>query len=156
MPTLNKGKVSYEEAEASEDEKVEAIAEDETATKEEESTKVDLNSAIEEDVNALLAGEELSEEFKEKAKVIFEASINAKITDIENQLNEEYAKKLNEEVQEIKVGLTERTDAYLEYVAEEWLEENQLAVENGIKTEMTESFMEGCLLYTSPSPRDQA
>ena len=143
MPTLNKGKVSYEEAEASEDEKVEAIAEDETATKEEESTKVDLNSAIEEDVNALLAGEELSEEFKEKAKVIFEASINAKITDIENQLNEEYAKKLNEEVEEIKVGLTERTDAYLEYVAEEWLEENQLAVENGIKTEMTESFLEG-------------
>ena len=85
----------------------------------------------------------LSEEFKEKAKTIFEASINAKITDIENQLNEEYAKKLDEEVQEIKVELTERTDAYLEYVADEWMKENALAVENGIKTEMTESFMEG-------------
>ena len=142
MPTINKGKVSYEETETVEDEKVEAIVEDETVTKEDE-TKVDLNSAIEEDVNALLSGEDLSEEFKEKAKVIFEASINAKITDIENQLNEEYAKKLNEEVEEIKVGLTERTDAYLEYVAEEWLEENQLAVERGIKAEMTESFLDG-------------
>ena len=142
MPTINKGKVSYEETETVEDEKVEAIVEDETVTKEDE-TKVDLNSAIEADVNALLAGEELSEEFREKAKVIFEASINAKITDIENQLNEEYATKLNEEVETIKVSLTERTDAYLEYVAEEWLEENQLAVERGIKAEMTESFLDG-------------
>jgi len=98
---------------------------------------------IEEDVDALFGGEELSEEFKEKAKTIFEASITAKITDIENQLNEEYAKKLDEEVQEIKVELTERTDAYLEYVADEWMKENALAVERGIKTEMTESFMEG-------------
>ena len=71
------------------------------------------------------------------------ASINAKITDIENQLNEEYEKALNEQVEEIKLELTERTDAYLEYVADEWLKENALAVENGIKTEMTESFMEG-------------
>ena len=127
-----------EETEASTDE---VIAEDETATKEDE--KIDLNSAIEEDVNALLSGEDLSEEFKEKAKVIFEASINAKITDIENQLNEEYTKKLTEEVETIKVELTERTDAYLEYVADEWMKENALAVEKGIKTEMTESFMEG-------------
>ena len=140
MPTINKGKVSYEETEAVEDEKVEAIVEDETVSQED---KVDLNAAIEEDVNALLSGEDLSEEFKEKAKVIFEASINAKITDIENQLNEEYATKLSEEVEEIKIGLTERTDAYLEYVAEEWLEENQLAVEKGIKAEMTDSFLDG-------------
>ena len=135
MPTAPK---YAEEAEASTDE---VIAEDETATKEDE--KVDLNSAIEEDVNALLSGEDLSEEFKEKAKVIFEASINAKITDIENQLNEEYATKLTEEVETIKVELTERTDAYLEYVAQEWLEENAIAIEKGIKSEMTESFMVG-------------
>ena len=146
MPTISKGKVSYEEAEVKEDEKVEAIVEDETVSKEDE-TKVDLNAAIEEDVNALLAGEELSEEFKEKAKTIFEASINAKITDIENQLNEEYDKKLNEEVAEIKVGLTERADAYLEYVADEWLQENKLAVESGIKAEMTESFLDLSLIH---------
>ena len=137
MPTMDKGKVSYEESEA--DESQEVVAEEEST----ETEAVDLNSAIEEDVNALLSGEDLSEEFKEKAKTIFEASINAKITDIENQLNEEYEKALNEQVQEIKVELTERTDAYLEYVADEWMKENALAVENGIKTEMTESFMEG-------------
>ena len=134
MPTAPK---YAEEAEA--DEAQEVVAEEETVEEE----GIDLNSAIEEDVNALLAGEDLSEEFKEKAKTIFEASINAKITDIENQLNEEYEKALNEQVEEIKVELTERTDAYLEYVADEWLKENALAVENGIKTEMTESFMEG-------------
>ena len=135
MPTAPK---YAEEAEA--DESQEVVAEEESTETEE---AVDLNAAIEEDVNALLSGEDLSEEFKEKAKVIFEASINAKITDIENQLNEEYEKALNEQVQEIKVELTERTDAYLEYVADEWMKENALAVENGIKTEMTESFMEG-------------
>ena len=135
MPTAPK---YAEEAEA--DESQEVVAEEEATTEDE---KIDLNSAIEEDVNALLSGEDLSEEFKEKAKTIFEASINAKITDIENQLNEEYEKALTEQVQEIKVELTERTDAYLEYVADEWLKENALAVENGIKTEMTESFMTG-------------
>ena len=134
MPTAPK---YAEEAEA--DESQEVVAEEE-ATEEE---GIDLNSAIEEDVDALLSGEDLSEEFREKAKTIFEASINAKITDIENQLNEEYEKALNEQVEEIKLELTERTDAYLEYVADEWLKENALAVENGIKTEMTESFMEG-------------
>ncbi len=136
MPTAPK---YAEEAEA--DESQEVVAEEEST--ETETEAVDLNAAIEEDVNALLSGEDLSEEFKEKAKTIFEASINAKITDIENQLNEQYEKALNEQVEEIKVELTERTDAYLEYVADEWLKENALAVENGIKTEMTESFMEG-------------
>ena len=137
MPTAPKYAPQSEEAEA--DESQEVVAEEEST----ETEAVDLNAAIEEDVNALLSGEDLSEEFKEKAKTIFEASINAKITDIENQLNEQYEKALNEQVEEIKVELTERTDAYLEYVADEWLKENALAVENGIKTEMTESFMEG-------------
>ncbi len=141
MPTAPK---YAEEAEADEAQEVvaeEPVKEGEEVVSEEET--VDLNAAIEEDVNALLSGEDLSEEFKEKAKTIFEASINAKITDIENQLNEQYEKALNEQVEEIKVELTERTDAYLEYVAQEWMEENALQVENGIKTEMTESFMEG-------------
>ena len=139
MPTAPK---YAEEAEA--DESQEVVAEEEsTEATETETEAVDLNAAIEEDVNALLSGEDLSEEFKEKAKTIFEASINAKITDIENQLNEAYEQKLVEEVESIKVELTERTDSYLEYVADEWMKENALAVENGIKTEMTESFMAG-------------
>ena len=116
MPTAPKYAPQSEEAEA--DESQEVVAEEESTEATEE--KVDLNSAIEEDVNALLAGEDLSEEFKEKAKTIFEASINAKITDIENQLNEQYQEKLNEEGSAIKVELTERTESYLEYVADEW------------------------------------
>ena len=136
MPAAKKGAMSYEETESKEEE----VISEEPATEE---TKVDINAAIEEDVNALLSGEDLSEEFKEKAKTIFEASINAKIKDIETSLQEAYATKLTEEVEEIKIGLTERMDAYLEYVAEEWLEENALAVERGIKTEMTESFLDG-------------
>ena len=135
MPTAKKGAMSYEETEG---ETEEVIAEEEIES------IVDVNAAIEEDVNALLNGEEgLSEEFREKAKLIFEAAMNTKIADIESQIQEAYAQKLSEEVDEIKVELTERLDAYLEYVAEEWLEENALQIEKGIKTEMTESFLEG-------------
>lgn len=98
---------------------------------------------IEEDVNALLAGEELSEEFQEKARTIFEAAIRSKVSEIKEELQETYENALVEEVQFIKNELTERVDAYLEYVADEWIQENALAVEHGLKTEMTESFLQG-------------
>ena len=98
---------------------------------------------MEDDVNALLGGEELSEEFREKAKTIFEAAINAKVSEIKSKLDEEKTTAINEAVAEHKAELTERTDSYLEYVAAEWLKENQLAVEHGLKTEMTESFLGG-------------
>ena len=98
---------------------------------------------VEDDVNALLGGEELSEEFRAKAKTIFEAAINSKVSAIQEEIVEEYQEKLSEEVEEIKVELQERVDSYLEYVADEWFVENQLAVENGLKADMTESFLEG-------------
>ena len=98
---------------------------------------------VEEDVNALLGGEELSEEFKEKAKTIFEAAINAKVAGIKEELKTQYEEKLAEEIEAAKESLSERVDSYLEYVADEWFEENALAIENGLKTEMTESFLEG-------------
>ena len=98
---------------------------------------------MEDDVNALLGGEELSEEFREKAKTIFEAAINAKVSEIKSKLDEEKTTAIEEAVAEHKAELTERTDSYLEYVAAEWLKENQLAVEHGLKTEMTESFLGG-------------
>jgi hypothetical protein len=98
---------------------------------------------IEEDVNALLAGEELSEEFQEKARTIFEAAIRSKVSEIKEELQETYENALIEEVQFIKEELTERVDTYLEYVADEWIQENALAVEHGLKTEMTESFLQG-------------
>ena len=98
---------------------------------------------MEEDVNALLGGEELSEEFKEKAKTIFEAAITSKVAAVKESIETEYAGKLAEQVEEAKAELAERVDSYLEYVADEWFEENTLAVEQGLKTEMTESFLEG-------------
>ena len=98
---------------------------------------------IEEDVNALIEGEELSEEFKEKAKTIFEAAIVSKVNEIKESLEAQYEERLIEEVEEIKSDLQERTDSYLEYVASEWLEENALSVEAGLKEELTDSFMTG-------------
>ena len=98
---------------------------------------------IEDDVNALLGGEELSEQFKAKAKTIFEAALKSKVSEIKEALEVQYSEALAEEVEEIKVELSERVDAYLEYVSDEWFTENALAIEGGLKTEMTESFLEG-------------
>ena len=141
-----------EEVEATEEE---VIAEDEIATdevvSEEETTEEEVVAeapeyteiTIDEDVNALVEGEELSEEFKEKAKTILEAAIKGKVVQIKEVLDAEYESKLLEEVEEIKGALNERVDSYLEYVADEWFAENQLAVETGLKEELTESFMTG-------------
>jgi len=98
---------------------------------------------IEEDVDALLGGEDLSEEFKEKARVIFEAALTSKIKEIQETLEIQYEQELEEAKEEMKESLIERVDSYLEYVCEEWMTENELAIEHGLKTEMTESFLSG-------------
>jgi hypothetical protein len=138
------GEVVAEE-EVSEGETIEVVAEEEVTEEEivseEETIEAEYN--VEEDVEALLSGEELSEEFQERARTIFETAIKAKVADIQEELKAQYEEILEEEVSTIKSELTERVDAYLEYVAEEWMTENQLAVEHGIKTEMTESFLTG-------------
>ena len=118
----------------------EVVAEEETT---EEEVVVEDKIDVEEDLNALISGEELSEEFQEKARTIFEAAIKTKISELKEELKVEYEQSLVEEVNVIRTELTERTDSYLEYVADEWVAENQLAVEHGLKTEMTESFLEG-------------
>ena len=120
----------------------EVVSEDQSEEATEEAI-VDESIDIEDDVNALLGGEELSEEFKERAKTIFEAALNSKIKEIQDTLEIQYEQKLNEEKEELKISLQERVDSYLEYVAEEWMTENQLAIEHGLKTEMTESFLSG-------------
>jgi len=132
-----------EEFETEVEEDQEIVAEEEEVEAEEISEEEDVDSLIDEDVNALLSGEELSEEFREKAKLVFEAALHAKTQEIQSVLEEHYAAALSEEIEEIKLELTERVDSYLEYVASEWLEENALAIEGGLKTEITESFMDG-------------
>ena len=123
------------EEEASTDE---VVSEEETSEEEEV-----IEYSVEDDLNALIQGEELSEEFREKAATIFEAAINSKVSGIKEELTASYEEKLVEEVASIKEELKDRVDSYLEYVADEWIAENQLAVESGLKEEMTESFISG-------------
>ena len=117
----------------------EVVAEEETTEEEVVEEKIDVDA----DISALIEGEKLSEEFETKARTIFESAIKAKVAELSEQVKISYEEKLVEEVSEIKKELQERVDSYLEYVASEWLEENQLAAEAGLKTEMTESFLEG-------------
>ena len=129
----------------------EVVAEEETSEVVEETadeevveeTETVAEFDIEEDVNALLEGEELSEEFQEKAKTIFEAAITSRVAAIKESLEEQSAAVLAEEIEGVKAELNERVDSYLEYVADEWFTENQLAVEQGLKSEMSESFLSG-------------
>ena len=149
-----KGLNSGDEVEIKDDQEVvaeePAVEEDQVVAEEETTEEEVVNEApdyteisIDEDVDALVAGEELSEEFKEKAKTILEAAVKGKVVQIKEVLDKEYEEKLLEEVEEIKGALNERVDSYLEYVADEWFTENQLAVEGGLKEELTESFMTG-------------
>ena len=129
----------------------EVVAEEETTEEEvvseEETTEEEVVAEdkvdVEEDLNALIAGEELSEEFQEKARTIFETAIKTKVAEVQEELKAQYEATLEEELLSVKAELTERVDAYLEYVADEWMSENQLAVEQGLKTEMSESFLTG-------------
>jgi hypothetical protein len=124
-----------------EDKKKKSSKEDDSEDEDEDEMMEEYD--IEEDVNALLAGEDLSEEFQEKARTIFETAIRSKVAEIKEELQETYGNALIEEIEIIKQGLVERVDSYLEYVADEWVSENALAIEAGLKTEMTESFLQG-------------
>ena len=121
----------------------EVVAEEETTEEEVVAEEEDYKVDVEQDVQALFEGEELSEEFQSKARTIFEAAIKEKVSEIKENLQTAYEQALVEEVASVRDELTERVDAYLEYVADEWIQENQLQVESGLKTEMTESFLEG-------------
>lgn len=130
--------------EVDEDEEDEYDDEDEEELEDEDEEEVyEEEFDIEEDVNALMEGENLSEEFQEKARTIFEAALRTRAAQLKEALEAQYEQALLEEVETIKEDLEERVDAYLEYVAEEWLEENRLQVETGIKVKVTESFLEG-------------
>ena len=131
-----------EEEEEDQDEDEEDKNEDEDEDKEENKMKKE-EYDIEEDVNALLEGEELSEEFQEKARTIFEAALRSKVSEVKEALEVQYEERLLEEIEEIKSSLQERVDSYLEYVSDEWVQENSLAIEHGLKSEMTESFLQG-------------
>ena len=146
--TNRKGKTLKQGDEAEVTDEQEVVAEEPTteevvaeAEVSEEEVVEEVN--IEDDVNALLGGEELSEEFREKAKLVFETALNSKVSEVKEALEAKYQETLEEKIAEEKTALSERVDSYLEYVADEWFTENTLAVEQGLKTELTESFLSG-------------
>jgi hypothetical protein len=152
MPVANKGAMSYEETELEDEEyiseeeeieteEVEEIAEDILSLEEKLDEIVSERVDYSDDINALMEGEDLSPEFMNKAAIIFEAAIKQKLIAIVEAYEEEYAQKLVEEVTEIRNELTERVDSYLEYVSEEWMVENSLQIETGIRSQLAESFL---------------
>ena len=98
---------------------------------------------VKEDIDALVGDADLSEEFKQKAATIFEAAINSKVKAEQERLQSEYDTKFEEEISKSKSELTEKVDSYLNYVVEEWMKENKLALERGIKGEIAEDFISG-------------
>ena len=135
------GKGANEET-ASEEEAVVETPVSESESPEEEVAK-EIVIDVADDVAALLEGEELSKEFQEKTATIFEAAVKSKIEQVAEQLEEQFTKAFDEEIASHKSELTERVDSYLEYVANEWINENALAVETGIRGELSDSFMSG-------------
>ena len=113
--------------------------EDEAAV---EAADINYEADFSDDLNAIMADEAtLSEEFKEKTAVIFEAAIKSKLVEEVNRLEEKYHEELAEEIESTKSDLVEKVDSYLHYVVEQWLETNKLAVQTGLRTEIAETFM---------------
>tara|TARA_B100000902_G_scaffold322277_1_gene315489 strand:- start:164 stop:1258 length:1095 start_codon:yes stop_codon:yes gene_type:complete len=133
------GRGANEEVEATDEVVSEAPAEESETVSEVQEIDIDLSD----DVKALFEGEELSESFQEKAKTIFEATIKSKIAAVKESLEAQYQTQIDKDVAEWKSALQERVDDYLHYVAEEWITENALQVESGIRGELSESFMTG-------------
>jgi hypothetical protein len=106
------------------------------------SAKPSAASAAMESVEEMFGGDQLSEEFKERAAVIFEAAVAAKVAEHRQSLEEEYQVKLEESLQQSVADLTEKLDTYLDYVAQQFMQENQIAIEQSLRTEITEEFVE--------------
>ena len=132
-PWLDKDKKDDDDDEDEDDK------EESKSKKEEKEIDVDVS----EDVSALIDGEELSEEFKTKAATIFEAAVKSKIAKIRKQVREESKKDMEEKTESIQKEMTDKMDEYMNYVVKEWMEENKLAVEQGVRNEVTESFISG-------------
>ena len=144
-----KKKEDAKESSEKEDEKKKEVSESEDKKEDEKEVKKETakdkvkDMDMKEDVAALTDGEELSEEFKAKAATIFEASVKAKLVEEIEKLEGEYETKVNEKVSEVKEEIVDKVDAYLNYVVEEWMKENELAIEKGLRAEITEDFIGG-------------
>ena len=150
MPKLKEG--SKETADEKEDTKKEMMNADDMKKKEKEmkagykeevEAETEDSSDIKSDVDALIGDSDLSEEFKQKAATIFETAIKSKVKAESKRLEGEYEEKLKENTESHKAEMVEKVDSYLNYVVEEWMKENQIAIERGIKGEIAEDFIGG-------------
>jgi len=131
-----------EDDDSEDDDSEEDETEEEDDTEEEEDEmKESFEIDIDADINALVEGEELSESFKEKATLLYKTSIESKYNELRESLEEDFQDKLVESVQSIENDLVNKVDQFLDYVVEQWMDKNQLAVEHGVRTEVTESFI---------------
>jgi hypothetical protein len=106
--------------------------------------KMKMKEKMKEDVDALFADDStISEEFKSKVSTIFEARVEDRVSQIEEEIETRYAGMLEEAVESVKADLTEKVDDYLSYVVEQWMEENEIAIESGLRAELTEDFIGG-------------
>jgi hypothetical protein len=122
----------------------EEVSEDEVIIEDSEENVVSLKEKVKEDINALFADDEtISEDFKSKATTIFEARVLDRVSQIEEEMEVKYAGMLEEAIDSIKADLTEKVDDYLNYVVEQWMEENQIAIQSGLRSEITEEFIVG-------------
>lgn len=113
------------------------------ATKDASAPEASHIAGMKEDIDALVNGEELSEEFKQKAATIYEAAVMTRVKQEVARIEEEYEGKLAEQVESIKEGLVEQVDGYLDYVVEQWIAQNEIALEHGMKSEILEGFVSG-------------
>ena len=147
MPKKKKDDEDEEEEVAEEDDKEDDEDEDEDDEKEvKESNKVEselVEMEIEDDLEKISEALELSEENSEKARTIFKAAVSSKVSEIKEQLENDFEENLKTSVEQVKGDLAEAVDKYLTYCAEEWTKENELAIERGLRSEMTENFIEG-------------
>jgi len=127
------------ESKDEEDEKEESVKEE--ASAEVESSLVEIE--IDDDLSKISESLDLSEENAEKAKTIFKAAVHSKVDEVKKTLEEQYSENLKTQVETVKTELTSSVDKYLTYCAEEWSKENELAIERGLRSEMTENFIEG-------------
>ena len=135
--SVEEAKTTKEMDDMDKDDEEEEEEEDEEVKK--ESYDIDMTD----DIDALVSDEDLSEDFKSKAKTIFEAAVSAKVKEITVEKEAQLEEELETKVEEIKDDLTEKVDSYLNYVSESWVQENELAIERGLKSELTEDFING-------------
>ena len=137
MPKLKEGSKETEKTPDDKEEKSEMMHDKDDKKKE------PMKAGYKEEVDALVGDADLSEEFKQKAATIFETAIKAKVKEESQRLQGEYETKLKEDTETQKAELVEKVDSYLNYVVEEWMKENSIAIERGIKGEIAEDFISG-------------